>query len=813
MNLMSIVRTSRKSQIKGQVRSLIAAGDAARDQRSWMAAAAAYGKALELDPARMGIWVQLGHARKESGDLNGAETAYLKALSLSPEAADTHLQLGFLRKLQGRLDQAADNFLRAAELDPDLPFALDELTSLGGQGVAFDTARASAVARRTVAVPALPTRSSSAGDLTALMDDLLRRLEAKTREDNQALIATLQRGVEAAQTLTRDATETTSGAGRTHLVFDISDLVGYFGAARLPTGIQRVQIEVISALLATPRDDVDVAVCSFSRDRDHWVGVPPELFLHLCDLSLQSGDVTDAAWTRAVRDLKVLGDLSPAFAFPQGACLINLGTSWWLQNYFLHVRQAKDLYGIQYVPFVHDMIPIMTPEHCVKELTQDFISWALGVFAHADHFFTNSEASKKDLLAVAERLGHAVAPEAVHVVRLDADFRKPLAAAPMRQTMSRYGLVEGEYVLFVSTIESRKNHLSVFKAWQELIQKHGAARVARLICVGNRGWLNDAVFAKLEASAELRARISIVSGVSDPDLANLYRGSAFTLYPSTYEGWGLPVTESFCYGKAALLSDASSLPEAGGEFAVYFRTGDQADFVQKLDRLMFDLPYRQALEARIASDFAPRPWRDLGEEMTRQLIAWFPADRAEAAFVAPAPTLGRYYWLRRVNETAIHRGMEANERFRSGDGWWQPDDWGNWTKLKGAQLKLNLGQADGTLKFYIGLQGLSQAEQTYQITFGGVVVRQGVLRAKEERWLSIDIRTDQYAAGEIVIGLKGQAKEDFALNTNGVDRRVAGLGVFGFMICQADDLKSRADFMEALTLQQLPELAEASGAA
>src|SRR5438876_7136204 len=92
--------------------------------------------------------------------------------------------------------------------------------------------------------------------------------------------------------------------------------------------------------------------------------------------------------------------------FPQGAFLFNLGTSWWLQNYFLRVRRAKAEHGVRYVPFVHDMIPIMTPEHCVRELTQDFISWMLGVFQHAEFFLVNSQATRRDLLTVAGRLGH-----------------------------------------------------------------------------------------------------------------------------------------------------------------------------------------------------------------------------------------------------------------------------------------------------------------------------------------------------------------------------------------------------------------------
>lgn len=781
---------------------LVRAGDQARDSRNWIAAAEAYGQALKIKPGRADLWVQLGHAYKESGDLAGAEKAYLKSMALAPTVADTHLQLGHLRRLQNLPDKAADHYFNAFELQPGQPDAVDGLMQLASQGVAMDPARAGALVSRLSATPAA-SPAVTMDSVSRHLEEALAKIAPALREENAALIQTLMGNLATAE-MDGPATLESEQTEASHLVFDISDLAGYFNAARLPTGIQRVQIEVIAGLIQNPRSGLGVSICTFSKDRDLWTMVSKDLFLRLCALSLESGDTSDVTWKQAVKALKIQTELSPEFVFPRGACLVNLGTSWWLQNYFMHVRKAKALYGIHYVPFVHDMIPVMTPEHCVRELTQDFISWALGVFAHADHFLTNSEASKRDLLAVAQRLGHDVDPRNVHVVQLNADFRKPSVTVPMAQTLARYGLADGDYVLFVSTIESRKNHLNAFKAWLELIQRHGAAKIPRLVCVGNRGWLNDAVFAKLEANRDLQSKVMIVSGVSDPDLANLYRASAFTLYPSTYEGWGLPVTESFCYGKAALLSDASSLPEAGGDFADYFRVGDQAQFVERLERLMLDLPYRQSREQNIVENFRPRPWRELGIEIADAMVAWFPKGSADPLPASHAPTLGRYYPLNRVEDLAIYQGMESAERFRTGQGWWFPDDWGNWTKPDGGQLTFRLPSNEEPLRLYIGLLGLSDKEQPFRITLGGMEAASGVLPRQTRRWLAIPVPSDALGADELIVGLKGDQFDDFAVHTNGIDTRKAGLGVVGFMICRSSDLQSRADFMEALALDQLP---------
>ena len=106
-------------------------GDTARDARSWQEAAGFYARYLERAPEDAAIWVQLGHAHKESGDLIGAERAYLRALSIEPSNPDTHVQLGHVEKLQGNLNQAFAHYRKAVELDPKFAAALEEFERYG----------------------------------------------------------------------------------------------------------------------------------------------------------------------------------------------------------------------------------------------------------------------------------------------------------------------------------------------------------------------------------------------------------------------------------------------------------------------------------------------------------------------------------------------------------------------------------------------------------------------------------------------------------------------------------------------------------
>lgn len=107
-------------------------GDAARDARSWQEAVGFYARYLERTPEDAAIWVQLGHAQKESGDLTAAERAYLRSLSIEPSSPDTYVQLGHIEKLRGNLNQAFAHYRKAIDLDPQFVAALEEFDKYGG---------------------------------------------------------------------------------------------------------------------------------------------------------------------------------------------------------------------------------------------------------------------------------------------------------------------------------------------------------------------------------------------------------------------------------------------------------------------------------------------------------------------------------------------------------------------------------------------------------------------------------------------------------------------------------------------------------
>lgn len=769
------------------IKELVSQADDARDRGDWGTAVAYYTKVLVDAPDSAAIWVQLGNVSKEAGDFKQSEQAYMKAAELSPDNSDIYLQMGHLYKLHNNFEAARRNYIRSKVLFPDHPEIDVELANID-----------ISIIRKQVR-EGLTSPLNSVERFSTLYEENTGR--SKWQDANGVAL---------------------SEAGVIEIVLDLSDLLQYFHNARLPTGIQRVQIEVVTSLVFSNPLNTRVRIACFSKESDTWLELSPLFINHICKLSVSGGEVSDADWVQVLEELRFLLEKAPTLEFSRGSYLINIGTSWWLQNYFLHVRHAKAKYGIRYVPFVHDCIPIMTPEHCVEGLTRDFITWTLGVFQHANHIFVNSEATARDVMRVANYLGHSIAEP--KVITLDADYRaatRSLKASQRLdpfQILSRNFLKSQEYVLFVSTIESRKNHLLAFNAWLRLVKKHGIQRVPKLVCVGNRGWLNDAIYARLASSDILKSKVVLLSKIPDQELEVLYQNCICTLYPSAYEGWGLPVTESLCYGKVPVLSCTTSLPEAGGSFGIYFDPASESELVSALERVLFDGSTRLELEAKISKSFAARPWAAIATEIVESIVCWDsinnddaskePTSYSDAKWVYKARS-GVFHSLTENRETRIWPSMRSGEIYRQGDGWWWPEPWGTWTKPNGATLAFESEiDVDQDICIFVQLRGIQGKSTQVSITVCETFIKQSYLKPDEERWIMLNLKSEMFArrssstqySGLIEIFIKGDSYVDFGDMPGSLDHRVAAIGVAGFYYCASSDIYARHIFTECLAI-------------
>lgn len=680
---------------------LIVQGDQARSRGDWPAAQRAYQDALAIAPELGHIWVQLGHAAKEAGDERAATDSYQRAAALMPDDPEPLLRLGHMAKRAGSGD-AGSHFVQALRRSPeDLSAANEVMQHLAGGGL----------------------------HKTGLLDEALRLL----RIDDADL-----RAARADQTIGADTT-----------FFDITDLMGFLSYSRIPSGVQRVQIEAMLALIVDD-DRPPMALCCYSSARQGWSLIAAKTFVRLCASSIGNHGTTD--WESDLRLSYVATALADDLVFPRGAVLVSFGASSPDANYLLNVRTRSDRDGLIYVPVVYDLIPVLFPRWFTRPHAQEFASYAQSLVNSARGFIAISDATRRDLLTYAAREGAAHSPEAVGVTRLDAAMAHG-AGEREEQPQELHGqdLAAGRFVLFVSTIEPRKNHLGAFRAWRRLASDVGQARMPRLVCVGGKGWLNDEVHAELANDPRLARNVTILSGVSDQGLDWLYRHCAFTLYPSFYEGWGLPITESLSYGKVPVASNTSSMPEAGENLAIYIDPNDPASIVDAVRPLILDRSQLAQVEQRVRDQFHPRAWRELGRSLLIQA-------REIGSRAAPGPMLPPALEIDEIMSLAspgAARGRSNGECYRLGRGWGMPGPQG-----------CEAGPADAVLRLP-GAGAGSCVRVALRAGGGGVGYRIGEGGGRVEGTLAPD-------AEQVVTVQVAGASSDGGVPTIAVDRQGEG---------------------------------------
>jgi glycosyltransferase involved in cell wall biosynthesis len=250
-------------------------------------------------------------------------------------------------------------------------------------------------------------------------------------------------------------------------------------------------------------------------------------------------------------------------------------------------------------------------------------SWLREVVPYADQIFAVSKHSAQDLERRMTEWNRPIATPVVLPVghRQPQRGTQPLAEPPF----------DRPFVLFVSTIEVRKNHMLLFRVWRMLLQTLPVEQVPYLVFAGKIAWLTGDLLVQLENANWLEGHIKLVEAPAEPELAGLYEHCAFTVFPSLYEGWGLPVTESLGFGKTVAASNRAAIPEAGGDFCCYFDPENVGDAYAVI-RGMIENPERvRTLERRIAEDFHPPSWADTAAALLSHLQENAPAAIRAAA--------------------------------------------------------------------------------------------------------------------------------------------------------------------------------------
>jgi glycosyltransferase involved in cell wall biosynthesis len=237
----------------------------------------------------------------------------------------------------------------------------------------------------------------------------------------------------------------------------------------------------------------------------------------------------------------------------------------------------------------------------------------------ADVVLTISAATARDVSQYAQS-AKLVLRAAPTPIPIGTGFKEYSASRPRASDKPSSRLPPANsYVLVVSTIEARKNHLLLFRVWRRLLEDMPAESVPTLVFAGKVGWLVSNLMEQLRAVKFLDGKIIHVDGPTDQELEALYVGCLFTLFPSFYEGWGLPVTESHSFGRPCVVSNTSSLPEAGGSLARYIDPESTTDAYRVIRETIEDRAGLRAWRDRVRREFKPVEWSQSARAVLKAL--------------------------------------------------------------------------------------------------------------------------------------------------------------------------------------------------
>jgi len=294
--------------------------------------------------------------------------------------------------------------------------------------------------------------------------------------------------------------------------------------------------------------------------------------------------------------------------FAAGDVLLSLGATWAPGGHAEAASQLRQR-GVGVLRMIYDLIPVLKTHWVLPGCVAPITAWVRQVLTDSDHVFTISEFSRQEILRYCAECGFRE-PD-MSVVRLGDVMAA--AAGDEPPPLPRF-VPRRPFFVCVSTLDIRKNHRLLYDAWRQLAARDPDA-CPDLLCIGTPHLYVADLLREMTSDRLVNGRIHLLHGIDDRELAWYYRHCAATIYPSWYEGWGLPVAESLTQGKICLASNATSIPEISAELPEFFEPHDTRRLVDLVDRVLRDPVWRECREDQIRRTFRPTGWAETAAQL------------------------------------------------------------------------------------------------------------------------------------------------------------------------------------------------------
>ena len=293
----------------------------------------------------------------------------------------------------------------------------------------------------------------------------------------------------------------------------------------------------------------------------------------------------------------IVGPTSPTPM--RGDHVIFTGVIWTVETSLLFRRLKAQ--GLAISVLIHDIIPITRPELVGAVHAQSFEHWLSATVQIIDVVYVSSQIVARD---ISKWLLERSRPSKIKIVQVPFGMRQFRADKSLMENADYH--VASEFVLSVGTIDRRKNQRALCEAWIDLYDGMYGADLPQLVLVGrdDEQLSSEDKFVRLIAHGKLL----FLDHINDTIVAELYRNCLFTVFPSTSEGYGLPVSESLSYGKLCLSSDLDVIRTHAGDFPWYFNPNCRQSMLAQINRALSSPAERSSAEIRIRTEFKSCSW-------------------------------------------------------------------------------------------------------------------------------------------------------------------------------------------------------------
>lgn len=256
---------------------------------------------------------------------------------------------------------------------------------------------------------------------------------------------------------------------------------------------------------------------------------------------------------------------------------------------------------------VMDLSYLHFPQTFRKNDLYQLTKWTKYSVEKSKKVITISNSSKDDIIK-----HYKVPAEKVEVVHLGL---KPISMEQHSKQLSDFGITK-KFVLFVGTLQPRKNISKLVESFSLLPQS--IKDNYQLVIVGKKGWLYEDILSSPE-KYHIQDKVVFLDYVSDRQLPMFYKNAEVFVLPSLYEGFGLPILEAMRYGCPVVTSNVSSLPEAGGDAALYFDPESAQDIMEHIQKVLTNSELRNKMIEKGTSHYKKFTWEKAAQTVLKTI--------------------------------------------------------------------------------------------------------------------------------------------------------------------------------------------------